>query len=164
MKKGFFLAEETLKIILSVIAIGFLAFLLFSLYNTNKHSQELELAKESLDFLIQEIDSQRTEVQIFNPEEWIIISWPHRGIIPNSCSNLGWTGCVCISEDVSLIVQTFSGGSLFERFSEKSDEGVCLENDFSVKKDGVDVQPIVIEDAPLNLKINYEEKVISRSV
>ncbi|KKK68866.1 hypothetical protein LCGC14_2939740, partial [marine sediment metagenome] len=31
-KKGFLLAEETLKMILAVIAIGFLAFFLTSLY------------------------------------------------------------------------------------------------------------------------------------
>ena len=35
-KKGFLLAEETLKIVLAVIAIGLLAFLLFSFIITGK--------------------------------------------------------------------------------------------------------------------------------
>ena len=41
-KKGFLLAEETLKIILAVIAIGFLAYLLFSIYKSGSDSKNLE--------------------------------------------------------------------------------------------------------------------------
>ena len=97
-KKGFLLAEETLKIILAVIAIGFLAYFLFSLYNTNKTAKELELAEESLDFLVQEINAQRAEVDIYNPNGWIISSWSS-GQLPQTCSNLGWNSCICICKN-----------------------------------------------------------------
>ena len=43
-KKGFLLAEETLKIILAVIAIGFLAYLLVSIYFNYRENKDLEMA------------------------------------------------------------------------------------------------------------------------
>jgi len=153
-KKGFLLAEETLKIILAVIAIGFLAFLLFSLYNANKTAKELELAEESLDFLVQEINAQRVGVEIYNPKGWIISSWPNtytKGILlwktteegmPMSCSNLGWESCICICKKDT---------------PDKCDsKGVCLNNPlvFSVE------ESIKIKDPPITLSI--ENKIISK--
>lgn len=155
-KKGFLLAEETLKIILAVIAIGFLAFLLFSLYNANKTAKDLELAKESLDFLVQEINAQRAEVEIYNPKGWEIYSWPNtytKGILlwktteegmPLSCSNLGWDSCICICKKDT---------------PDKCDsKGICLNNplDFSVE------DSIKIKDPPITLSIDYSNKIISK--
>jgi len=58
-KRGFLLGEETLKIIIAIIAISFLVYLLFSLYSANRTSKDLELAKSSLNHLIEEINSLR---------------------------------------------------------------------------------------------------------
>ncbi|MEX0920825.1 MAG: hypothetical protein WDZ62_01020 [Candidatus Pacearchaeota archaeon] len=166
-KKGFLLAEETLKMILAVIAIGFLAFLLFSLYNSGKESRDLQFATESLDFLMGEIERENGNVEILNPKGWVIISWPHEEIKPNSCSNLGWEKCICISKDVSLGSQILSSlpftESVIQKFSDNSDEGVCRENEegFIVKKEGNITQPIVIENPPVKLSIDYENKIIS---
>ncbi|MBA7594192.1 hypothetical protein ES703_01131 [subsurface metagenome] len=161
-KKGFLLAEETLKIILAVIAIGFLAFLLFSLYNANKTAKDLELAKESLDFLIQEINAQRAEVEIYNPKGWIILSWPYGDTreVPLSCSNLAWSNCICIAKDVSLAGKAISNlpwtDDLLERLRKKSDDGACRNNPegFSIS------EPIKIKDPPITLSI--ENKIISK--
>ena len=155
-KKGFLLAEETLKIILAVIAIGFLAFLLFSLYNTNKTAKDLELAEESLDFLVQEIGGQREEVNIYNPKGWIISSWPNiytKGILlwktteegkPMSCSNLGWDNCICICKD--NIARS-------SELNECNIAGTCLENPQTFEIDS----PIKIKDPlPITLLIDYD--------
>ena len=141
-KKGFLLAEETLKIILAVIAIGFLAYLLFSLYNANKDAKNLELAKESLDFLVQEINAQRAEVEIYNPKGWIISSWSS-GQLPQTCSNLGWNSCICICKNNIL---------RSSELNECNIAGTCLENPQKLEIDS----PIKIKDPPITLLIDYD--------
>lgn len=73
-KKGFLLGEETLKIILAVISIGFLVSFLGALYYNSIKDKDLELAKASLEHLIDEINAGATEVDIYNPEEWYVLS------------------------------------------------------------------------------------------
>ena len=73
-KRGFLLAEEVIKIIIAVIALGLLSYLLFSLYNLNKTSNELELAESSLEHLVQELEGERDEIEIFNPKGWWIVT------------------------------------------------------------------------------------------
>ena len=73
-RKGFLLAEEVVKIIIAVIAIGLLSYLLFSLYNLNRTSNELELAESSLEHIVQELNSGRDEIEIFNPKGWWIVT------------------------------------------------------------------------------------------
>ncbi len=157
-KRGFLLAEETLKIILAVIAIGFLAYLLFSIYSARKESKELELAKASLDFLIEEINSDKTEIEIYNPsstalKKWWIASWPYNNIMPKSCSNVGWENCICI----------FSGRSIKpEGYAEDSDNhGVCREVSKRVIVSSVEGKqsPVEIADPPLRLNANYGEEI-----
>jgi hypothetical protein len=147
-KKGFLLAEETLKIILAVIAIGFLAFLLFSLYNANKTAKDLELAEESLDFLIQEIGNQREEVDIYNPKGWIISSWSS-GQLPQSCSNLAWSNCICICKNNIL---------RSSELNECNIAGACLDNSqgFSFE-DSIKIK----DPLPVTLQVDYENKIIS---
>ena len=160
-KKGFLLGEETLKIVLAVIAIGFLVFFLVSLYFSQTKDKDLELAEASLEYLIEGINSGNQEVEIYNPvggviglveKNWFILSWSSEGIIPNTCLNIGWEDCICICE---------GGGSKTERkFAERCDEeGICLENDFKIE--GND-NYIKIEDPPLILTINYEDETITK--
>ena len=76
-RKGFLLAEETLKIIIAVISIGFLVYFLAALYFANRDAEKLEQAGASLEFLISEVNLQREEVVLYNPEGWVLTSWPH---------------------------------------------------------------------------------------
>ena len=142
-RKGFLLAEETLKIILAVIAISFLAYFLFSLYSSNQDSKKLEFAKESLSFLVKEINDGKTEVDVYNPEGWIVSSWPQAGERPLSCSNIGLESCLCICKGNNA--------------DECDDKGICSENEFSVE--GGDIK---IKDPPLALVIDQENMQISK--
>lgn len=155
-KKGFLLAEETLKIILAVIAIGFLAYLLFSVYSTNKDSANLELAKTSIDSLNKAINEDKSTVEIYNPRNWIICSWPNTyttGLLikkinpakmPNFCSNLDWNSCLCICKK--------------ENPDSCDEDGICIENLKSLSLDN----NIKIENPPLMLSIDYDNKKILR--
>ena len=143
-KKGFLLAEETIKIVIALICIGFLVYLLFSIYYSSRDSHDLEQAKATLDYLIQNIEFQSTEVQIFNPENLYLISWPFEGQIPSSCSNMGWQNCLCICDD-----------------SKECDEWVCKETPKkTVVFDKGQQIPLKIEDPPLELNIEYSQDEI----
>jgi hypothetical protein len=145
-KRGFLLAEETLKLIIAVIAIGFLAYLLISLYFSAKTSKDLGLAKESLQFLISEINSGKTKVDIYNPEGWQVSTWASISG-PKTCSNLGGQLCICICK---------------ENTAESCDEnGICLNNEKGLIT--AKLQSIEIEDPPITLNIDYINKKISKS-
>ena len=171
-KKGFLLAEETLKMIIALIAISFLIYFLTALYFSNQDSENLELAEASLEHLMEEINSESKEVLIFNPEGWVIISWPYEeeDKLPNSCSILGWGNCICIVEDIGAVgkaVSVLPGiDSLREKYLKKSSEtekSICMKNPKNlVTKGGESQIPLPIQP-PLNLKINYEEKTIMKN-
>lgn len=152
-KRGFLLAEETLKIVIAVICIGFLVYLLTSLYLKNKDSKDLELAKASLEHLVNEINLQHTEVEIYNPKGWVIGVWPHdtnsriwytawlmsetKKGLPKYCENLNWNSCICICK---------------KNDKNKCDElGYCLQNNL-----GLDIKDksIEIDKLPIILEIN----------
>lgn len=153
-KKGFLLAEETLKIILAVIAIGFLAYLLYSIYQSSQNSKDLELAEESLNFLISEIDSGKATVELFNPNGWSVVSWPYNGDMPFTCSNLDWKSCVCICKNPFIKNSKNYAGKC-----DDTNEGICVESSFKTINEGVQ-QPIDIEPV-LTLNIDQESKEIS---
>ncbi len=156
-KNGFLLAEETLKIVIAVIAIGFLVYFLTSLYFKNKDSKDLELAKASLNQLVEEINSGQTDVEVYNPTGWVIVSWQHKVLkgtygfrkevedIPNFCKNLGWVNCLCICKDTTIL--NLEG-------SDCDSNGFCVQSDFKIK-DNV----IKIENPPVKLKIDYSDKI-----
>jgi len=75
-KKGFLLGEETLKIVLAVISIGFLIYFLGALYYNSVKDEKLELAKESVEYLVEQINAGVTEIEIYNPDEWVIVNLP----------------------------------------------------------------------------------------
>jgi hypothetical protein len=140
-KKGFLLAEETLKIVIALISIGFLVYFLVALYISNQNAKDLEFAKASLEHLITEANSGSLVVDIYNPEKWTISSWSAEDI-PLSCSNIGWENCLCICK-----------GENAETCDEK---GTCLESDFKIENDAIE-----ITDPPLRLSIDKETKIIS---
>lgn len=158
-KRGFLLAEETLKIVIAVISIGFLIYFLTSLYLKNQESKELELAKASLEHLMKEINLEHPTVEIYNPKGWVVVSWPHKVLKgtfgfrkevndrPNSCSNLNWDNCLCICGDT--LVLNLEG-------SDCDKKGFCLENDFKIVGDKIKIE----KPLPLKLKIDYDAKAI----
>ena len=143
-KHGFLLAEETLKLIIGVIAIGFLAYFLISLYFSAQASKELEQAKETLPFIMNQIKQGRVSVDIYNPKDWWLKSWPNEIGAPRTCVNIGSEGCICLCEENS---------------AESCDEGkVCVYDEgFSVEQG-----TIKIENPPMKLNIKYGLDRISK--
>jgi len=148
-KRGFLLASETLKIVIAVICIGFLVYFLVSLYLTSKNSKDLEFAKESLNYLADEIKDGKTEIEIYNPKDWVISVWPHdttnyflfieTGVtkgLPKSCSNIGWGNCICICKN--------------DHQDECDNNGVCLENTFEIDIENKSIQ---ISKVPFTIEI-----------
>jgi len=151
-KRGMLLTEETLKIVIAVICIIFLAYFLASLYLNNKSSANLEFAEESLNFLVGEIETGQSSIEIYNPKGWVISVWPGEFIsgfwpftqvetgMPNSCSNVGWESCICICNEAN---------------PDKCDKnGFCLENNFNISVD----KNIKIKEVPFLLK--FEDGVL----
>jgi len=151
-KKGFLLGEETLKIIIAVICIGFLVYLLFSLYYAHARNKELEQAKASLEYLIKEINAERTEVRIYNPEGWDISSFKKPERIPNQCLSKGWESCICICQPAGThaIKTTLNACN--------TALGICKESEFVVEgpawTKAISIKP------PLILSIDHENKII----
>lgn len=126
-KRGFLLAEETLKVIIAVICILFLVYILMSVYNSHNADKKIILAKEVLlgkegesvpgiERIISSLDDGESEVKdISDPERWHIYSFV-REEKPNSCLD---QKCLCICE-ASLIKKLNSQ-------AKKCDEkGACL--------------------------------------
>lgn len=155
-KKAFLLGEETLKIIIAIIAISFLVYLLFSLYMVSKTSKDLEFAEASLNYLIEQINSLKEgeirDVGIYNPQKWVVSSWPDNGLLPRECSNAEWENCICICNR--------PGGSVHTFIAACETKGTCLESDFVVE--GKTWNGIEIEEPPLILTIDYENKIITQ--
>jgi hypothetical protein len=162
-RKGFLLAEETLKIVIAVISIGFLVYFLSSLYFANKTSAELEQAKASLDFLVKEVNAGSAEVILYNPKGWVLTSW-NEGKLPNRCSNLGWKECLCMSDKENQAVKFLKNTAGYvglandekKRISNIIDSGgTCLESDIKVQNNLIEV-----DEVPLTLKI--KDRIIKK--
>jgi len=104
---------------------------LSSLYFKSKESEKLELAEASLEHLIEELNAGNSEVEIYNPSGWNIVSWPYgdKSILPKSCSNLGWENCVCICNE-ETITRRIQGLA-----DDCDNSGFCLEGDFIIRED-----------------------------
>jgi len=169
MKKGLLLAEETLKMILALISLSILAYLLFSIYGSGKEAKDLEFAESSLDRLVREISVGAEEVEIYNPEGWVLMSWPYSedDEILLSCSNLGWKDCICMVENIGSVKRFWYDQSftqnLRDAFFEKIDEkGICRENvlDLDVNLFEGGQEPLQIDNPPVTLLIDYDNKLI----
>ena len=167
------MGEETLKLVIAVIAIGFLVYLLFSLYFSVRDSEDLELAKETLNFLMSEIKAGRTNVDIYNPKDWMITVWPHdvtrAGIItekefPKDCSSIGLKSCICFCK-FSKSKPTITTDLTAE---ECDDVGICYDNKgFSIEEDehiGGGKNTIEIRNLPVRLYIDHTNKIIRKNI
>jgi hypothetical protein len=156
-KRGFLLAEETLKIIIAVIAIGFLAYFLISLYFSIKTSQELEQAKTTLPFIMSEIKAEKTSIDIYNPKDWFLGSWPHiieknflfiptgsESEFPDACANIGLTKCLCLCPK--------------DNKDSCDNKGICADNEGFL----IEGSSIKIENPPISLNVDLANKIISK--
>ncbi|MFH1326597.1 MAG: hypothetical protein ABIH59_00530 [archaeon] len=158
-KHGFLLGEETVKIIIAVIAIMFLVYLLVSIYYNQSKEEDLEMAKTSLEYLKKEINSGSTTVEIYNPKGWWIASWPIRTVKPKEC--LGDRGCICICKEyddgelMELGIAQISNWFL-EGIAERCDEeGVCIED-----RKNINVEPTILEPVPKSFEVNYGDVIL----
>jgi competence protein ComGC len=118
-KKGFLLAEETLKIIVAVICILFLVYILIAIYNSQTANKKIEEARDALERvenIVSSLEEGKIERQdIPNPQGWHLYSFVGEQK-PNSCLN---KNCLCICTD--SITQQFKSNA---RKCDK--DGACL--------------------------------------
>lgn len=141
-KRGIFLAEETLKIVIAVIVIGFLVYFIVSLYLSTGGDEELQFAESSVNYIIEQMNIQAAEIQIFNPDDWFVTAWSSGTGVPLSCSNLGWQNCVCICEEAT---------------AESCDQnGYCKQynKEIFIKQGSIE-----INNTPVTLQLNYGDKI-----
>lgn len=139
-KRGFLLAEETLKIVIAVICIGFLVYFLMSLYFANLNKEKLQQAEatlktseESIKVALENLKEEGKELHLKNPTGWSLFNFAGE-IKPNLC---GGENCLCICERTWF--------SAFDGQAKKCDEvGVCLivlnlgkSNNIEIDDDGV---------------------------
>jgi len=124
-KKAMLLASETLKMVLAVICLGFLVYLLVSVYYANADSKELEHAKATIDRIessIKDLDlgiaSVRNITEI-TPAGWVIFSYTGNEKKPNFCSR---ENCICICDDYF----NYFGISKDRPLKKCGEEGACL--------------------------------------
>lgn len=159
-KKGFLLGEETVKLILAVIAIIFLVMFIVYLYNNFSGNKDLEQAKSSLAHLTSEIAAGSTEVQIFNPKDWILSSYlsssstiiPGAANMPKQCLNNNWDACLCLCAPPGGAVKTFLVAC--------DTKGICMQNSFSVQGDTINLG----SNLPVTLSINQQAKTIQQKL
>lgn len=121
-KSGFLLAEQTLKVVIAVICIGFLVYFLVSLYFANLNKEKLQQAEatlktsdESIDVIISKLGDEGEELHLKNPSGWSLFNFAGE-IKPNLC---GGEKCLCICERAWF--------TAFDGQAKKCDEvGECL--------------------------------------
>jgi len=120
-KKGFFLAEETMKILLAVICLGFLIFILGKMYYSYTVNKEVQQAKDTLAYVEKEInsmkDGEKRQIVIYNPapgeiintlgnrDYWVLIGF-NNAEKPAFCLEKGWGNCLCICKNSWGLINT----------------------------------------------------------
>jgi hypothetical protein len=122
-KKGFLLGEETVKIVIAVICIGFLVTLLVLVYLSATGTQKTKEATSSMDDIIKEEMERINEggepnlqgILIPNPSGWYLFGFTGNDKKPNKCTG---ENCICICQNLLL--------DFFDRQIKSCDEkGVC---------------------------------------
>jgi hypothetical protein len=115
-KRGFLLGEETLKIIISVIAIGFLVYFLSSLYLTTSQQQKKVEASSTIERIGEIIKNLNVEEEIISsiePSGWFIYSFVNEER-PNSCAG---QNCLCLCKKSFLGIK--------DQSKKCSEDGIC---------------------------------------
>ncbi|HEB47017.1 MAG TPA: hypothetical protein ENI22_00940 [Candidatus Pacearchaeota archaeon] len=152
-KKGFLLAEETLKMILAVIAIGFLAFFLTSLYFNSVDNQNRIKAEASLERLKDVIMNEEVSTEVVSditPAGWNLFSFAGEKK-PNSCSG---ENCLCICDDVVDTILFVTD----RQIKECDGKGIC-----EIVPELEDFGEIKIESPSISVEVlKSESKIIIR--
>lgn len=125
-RKGFLLAEETLKIVVAVIVIVFLIYFLVSIYMAKVNGDNLIQAtslltdsEDSLDLIFSSLEDGASRTKdIFEPRGWYLFGFVNSELKPNSCAG---QNCLCICNDV--LWEGFKGDAQQKKCDEK---GICL--------------------------------------
>ncbi len=124
-KRGFLLAEETIKILIALVALIFLIYFLVSIYSAKVNGEKLKYAEDLIDRFktefnaLSNVGEEVKEIDVFNPKGWYIFSFASSEIAkPNSCAN---QNCVCICDNV-----LWEGLKKNRQQNECSEKGVCL--------------------------------------
>ena len=159
-KRAFLLAEETLKIIIAVIAIVFLIGFITALYMTFQSGQKEKEAQATLEKLKEAIDNNQDEFVIYNPKDWLLISWPLEGesVSPRICSINQWENCLCISSARF----TKRVGNLAEESKScvEISERIIVKGDWRFLKFGPDEQGAMMIDPGMAITINKQDDKI----
>jgi len=167
-KKGFLLAEQTLKIIIALIGIIILVYLFASLYFNRVKAENQEAAYKELygsnqlkDHLraIKQGEYNSSEILIDRPKGWYIFSFTGSGKDreqrPNLCQG---KNCICIC----AYEWTFFGDERKEQAIECDDSGACLIVDEPDSLKLIDYLPdekqVKIITEGINLSIQKEEE------
>ena len=166
-KKGILLAEETLKIVIAVISIAFLAYFLSALYFSKVNDDKLRFAENNIELIGDIVSSlgeeESVDYDLINPRGWFLLSFTG-SIKPNSCA--GQT-CLCVCDGVSEnSLNSFVTGEddKEERQAEQCiEKGSCLivkelrEIPLEIEIKGVD-ELILIEIKKENGRVLVQEK------
>ena len=159
-KRGFLLGEETVKIIIAIIAILFLILFIVYLYNNFTQNKDLTNAKSSLTDLISQINSGATQANIYNPSGWLLSSFTSSPVMPKMCTTNKWINCICLCIKPA--------GSVHQPQTACDTSGICQQSDFSLVGDATFIvtwqtNSIEISNPTLLLSINQQTKTISKS-
>lgn len=136
-KRGFLLAEETIKIIIALVCIIFLVYLLLSIYLSNVQGEKFKQASavlinstNSIKEVIERVNSGQgnvggisQEFLVHEPEGWYFFSFVGNEIKPNSCAG---ASCLCLCDNVWKYSPQFWVSEEERQASKCSDKGVCL--------------------------------------
>jgi len=100
--RGLLLAEETLKIVISLIALGFLVYFLSALYFNNVDGQKQIQAESSIGRLMDvvgNVGSNSELVSEITPAGWSLFAFNFSEKKPNLC---GGQACICICDSITF--------------------------------------------------------------
>lgn len=102
-KKGFFLGEFTLKVIIAVLCLALLAFLFFKLYASFTSNTDVDKARGSLSRINEKVNEAilngRADYLLLSPEGWILL-YSEQGV-PSSCQGQKCL-CICAADGLSF--------------------------------------------------------------
>ncbi|MEA3414536.1 MAG: hypothetical protein U9Q99_03375 [Nanoarchaeota archaeon] len=161
-RKGNMLPEETLKIVLGVIVIGFLIYLLASIYFASSGDKKLEQAKglveriEDISSRLNLLENGFENITEVTPFGWHIFSFTEGESKPNQCSG---ENCLCVCDKVN--VDNFIGIIKNKQIQKCGEKGACviIENlkDFEEIKINTNVNPTTILISKNNNLIEVNE-------
>lgn len=160
-KHGFLLGEETVKIVIAVICIGFLVYFLGALYFSSVSEGKLKQAEallknssESIKTKINNLEEGNfTEFHLQSPRTWYLFGFSGNEKKPNSCAG---QNCLCICDKV--YIDTLFGFLESRQLGECDEDGTCLivDNLRDFREIEINQQFIIIKK--INNRIEIKEK------